>query len=239
MSHSKPARPSGNALLTTVRDSRFQSVLSTLQAREAEAHEVLTRSDAECHTVFFPVTAVLALVSVLDDGNRAAAALVGNEGMAPLAPFHEVRTSPEQVEVHVPGIVLQMPAPLFQQSVAAFPELRSAVHRFGQTLLSSVAFASACDRTHSVAERLARWMLATHDRAPDDEFMLTHERLADRLGVRRASVSVVAEALREKGAIHYTRGRVRVMDRKGLLEESCPCYLTMRRTSERLLGVTS
>jgi CRP-like cAMP-binding protein len=239
MPQAKPRRPEGNAILASVGDSRFQSFLSSLRPVELESGEIVARANEPCSDILFPVTGVLSIMSVLDDGVRVGSGIVGNEGFAPLAAFHGADRTPEQVEVHVPGLFLRMSVPLFQQAVAAFPELRNRMHLFSQYLFSSVAHTSGCDRRHGVRERCSRLLLNTHDRAPDDEFALTHERLAMCLGVRRASITVAADELRRAGAIDYRRGHIRVADRGALIRACCGCYLALRETGERILQPAS
>ena len=232
----KPARASGNAILSAVRDARFPSVLDGLNRVDLDNAMIVARADEPCAAVFFPVTGVLSVMSVIDDGARVGTAIVGNEGFAPLAPFHGAERTPEQIEVHVGGQFLRVPVAQFQQMVSAFPELRRQMHRFSQYMFSSVASGSGCDRRHGIKERCARLLLNTHDRAPDDEFSLTHERLATNPGVRRASISVAAEELRRSGGIDYRRGRIRVMNRAALMGDCCGCYQALRDTGELLLG---
>jgi CRP-like cAMP-binding protein len=235
MPQAKPTRPDGNAILSAVGDSRFQTFLTSLRPVELESGAVVASANEPCNEIVFPVTGVLSIMAVLHDGARVGSGIVGNEGFAPLAPFHGADQTPEQIEVHVPGLFLRMSTPLFQQAVIAFPELRSRMHLFSQYLFSSVAHTSGCDRRHGVKERCARLLLHTHDRAPDDEFALTHERLAMCLGVRRASITVAADELRRTGAIDYRRGFVRVADRKVLIDACCGCYLALRETEKRIL----
>ena len=239
MLHHKPPRPDGNAILSSVADSRFRNFRQSLAPVELDSGAVVASANEPCDQVLFPVTGVLSIMAVLDDGVRVGSGLVGNEGFAPLAPFHGAERTPEQVEVHVPGLFLRMSAPLFQQALTGFPELRSRMHLFSQFLFSSVAQTSGCDRRHGVKERCARFLLHTHDRAPDDEFALTHERLATYLGVRRASITVAADELRRAGAIDYRRGYVRVADRSALIRSGCGCYLALREAGERILRPAS
>lgn len=235
MPHRKPVRPAGNAILGPVADSRFQTFVSSLRPVELDSADIVVPANEPCSDVIFPVTGVLSIMSVIGDGTRVGTGIVGNEGFAPLAPFHGADRTPEQVEVHVPGLFLRVSTPLFQQAVGAFPELRGRMHLFSQYLFSSVARSSGCDRRHGVKERCARLLLNTHDRSLDDEFMLTHDRLAVCLGVRRASVTVAADELRKAGAISYRRGHIRVLDRAALVAACCGCYGAMRETADQLL----
>jgi hypothetical protein len=115
------------------------------------------------------------------------------------------------------------------------PALRTGLHHFAQALFIFAAQSSACNRMHSVMQRCARWLLATHDRVSGDEFFLTHLFLSQMVGVRRSSVTLAAESLRDAGAITYARGRIRVLDRARLRERSCDCYDIVRSTYDRLL----
>jgi hypothetical protein len=231
----KPARPNGNAILDSITDGRFQTFVSSLRPVALESAEVIASANEPCTEIVFPITGVLSMMSVMDRGVRIGAGIVGNEGFAPLAPFHGAAHTPEQIEVHVPGLFVRISTELLQQGMSAFPELRERMHLFSQYLFSSVAHASGCDRRHGVKERCARLLLSTHDRATDDEFPLTHERLAMCLGVRRASITVAADELRKAAAIEYRRGHIRVADRAALVAACCGCYGAMRETGDRLL----
>jgi PAS domain S-box-containing protein len=186
--------------------------------------------------VYFPLTAVLSVLSVTGNGIAVETAVIGREGMASLAAFHQATFSAEQTIVQVPGTALRMTREAFHAALAAVPAMRSLLHRFSQALFTFTAQSSACNRQHSVVQRCARWLLMTRDRVPGDEFYLTHLFLSQMLGVRRSSVTVAAEVLRAAGAIAYTRGKVRVLDRDILLSRSCECYAIIRSSYDRLLA---
>lgn len=231
----KSVRREGNLLLAGLSPEAYRSVLERTELMTLNTGKVIADSEQPIGDVYFPVTAVLSVLSIMTDKSGVETAVVGHEGMAPLGAFHGVDITAEQVMVQVPGEALRMRRADFDEAVARIPELRTALHRFSQALFTFAAQTSGCNRKHSVVQRCARWLLVTHDRVPGDEFYLTHLFLAQMLGVRRSSVTISAEALRSAGAISYTRGKIRILDREILHARSCECYDIIRSTYDRLL----
>jgi len=229
-----PSR-AGNALLAQLPADQYRRLIEQCELVTDSPGKVLSEAERKVEYVFFPVTAVASILSVMTDRSAVETAVVGNEGMTPIAAFHGGSSAAEHVIVQVPGELLRMRLETFQSACATYPELRHALHRFSQALFTFAAQSSACNRKHSVVQRCARWLLTTHDRVPGDEFELTHLFLAQMLGVRRSSVTVAAEALRAAGAITYSRGRVEIVDRELLHSKSCPCYDVIRSTYDRLI----
>jgi CRP-like cAMP-binding protein len=158
--------------------------------------------------------------------------------MIGLPVFFGTGTMPVDAVVQIPGEISVMEAGAFRRLTESESgsALRTLVHRYSQALLGQIAQAGACSRLHSVDQRCARWLLMSHDRVGDDEFPITHESLADMLGVRRATVTTAASVLQRSGFIGYRRGRLRIVDRRGLESASCECYGTIRSEYERLIG---
>jgi CRP-like cAMP-binding protein len=128
-----------------------------------------------------------------------------------------------------------MEASEFELAVERLPGLRIAVYRYLQSLLNLMSQSIACNRLHGLAERCARWLLMTRDRARSDSFYLTQEYLAYMLGVRRSGVSIAANTLAQAGFIRYSRGNITILDEEGLESASCECYRTVRDRTERLM----
>jgi CRP-like cAMP-binding protein len=141
-----------------------------------------------------------------------------------------------QAFAQIPGESLRLGVDAFLKALRREPSLRSLLFRYAGTLFLLTAQSAACNRLHTIDERCARWLLMTQDRVGADYIPLTQEFLAQMLGVRRASVNAVAGLLQKAGLIRYSRGRVTVLDRKGLEAESCECYQTIQKEYERLLG---
>jgi CRP-like cAMP-binding protein len=141
-----------------------------------------------------------------------------------------------QAFAQVPGLALRMPARELKRTMEQHGELRDRLLRYAQALNNQIGQSTACNQAHSIDERMCRWLLMCHDRVGGDEIALTQEFLAQMLGVRRPSVTVVAGMLQKAGLIRYSRGRITVLDRAGLEEGSCECYEAVRREYERIMG---
>lgn len=186
--------------------------------------------------VHFPLGAVISIVVVMQDGAIAEAGTVGNEGVAGLPLLFGTQRGPNRAFYQVPGEALRMPARAFTDELAKNGVFREVVQRYAHGFLSQVSQATACNRLHPVEQRLCRWILMSHDRVGADTLPLTQEMIAQMLGVRRASVSVVAGRLQKSGLIRYNRGVITVLNRKGLESCTCECYRVVRAELERLLG---
>jgi len=178
---------------------------------------------------------VFSLVIRMRDGGTVEVGTIGNEGFVGAPVFLGADKSPTTAFCQVPGDALRM-ADDFRKEVRRGGPFHDLVRRSTQAMVNQISQTVACNHLHSVQERMCRWLLMTHDRAGGDEFFLTQEFLAQMLGVRRPSVTVVAGILQHAGLIRYRRGRMAVLDRKGLEEGACECYGVVRREFDRLLG---
>lgn len=233
--HSKPELAPANVLLGTISAARRARLMAGAERKEYPLGTVIADSEALITHVYFPETALLSLLCVLPDRSAVETAMVGREGMSPIAAFHGVDRTPEQVVVQGAGTMLRVPVDEFVEIVAKEPGFRATLHRYAQALYTFAAQSSACNRMHTVTQRCARWLLATHDRIPTDEFAMTHLFLSQMVGVRRSSVTLAAEALRDAGAIDYGRGKIRIVNRRILREQACDCYEIVREIYHRLL----
>jgi CRP-like cAMP-binding protein len=185
---------------------------------------------------WFPESGVISLVKQLDDGNAVETSTVGNEGMVGLPALFGCPRAPLRAFCQVPGRALRLKADVIvaeRRRGGPFAEL---LMRYAHATMAMLAQGLACNRAHALEERMCRWLLMTHDRVDADSFQLTQEFLAQMLGVRRPTVSVAGTALQRAGLIRYSRGRITVVNRKGLEEASCECYGTMRDEISRSLG---
>ncbi len=163
---------------------------------------------------------------------------IGNEGMVGLPVFLGADQTPTEAFCQVEGEALRMRTDMFREEVKNGGGLVSILHRYTQALFTQIAQSAACNRLHSIEQRCARWLLLTQDRVEPDEFSLTHEFMGQMLGVRRATVTEVAGTLQKAGLITYNRGKITVLDRKGLEGASCECYQIIRQDYDRLLAGT-
>ena len=197
---------------------------------------ILYEPNAPITHVYFPLSGVMSLVIEMQDGEVVEVATVGNEGFVGSPVFLGTDRSPTKAFAQVPGEVLKVAVEDFKRELQEQPALHELIRRYTQALMNQISQSTACNHLHSIQERMCRWLLMTHDRVGADQFSLTQEFLSQMLGVRRASVTVVAGILQQARLIEYQRGRIKVLNRAGLEEGACECYRVVRDEYDRLLG---
>ncbi len=230
-----PPRPR-NRLLRALPPEEYARLLPHLEPVVLAALEPIADAGDPIRHVYFPETGILSLVSRAADGTLVEHGTVGYEGMAGLPLALGVEWTPAVMLGEVPGISWRVDAAAFRALLPTSPGLEALLGRYVVYFLAQVSQSLLCNSLHAIEQRCARWLLMTHDRVEGDTFLLTHEVLAQMLAVRRAGVSVAADALRTRGLIEYTRGKVTVTDRAGLEAASCACYGIVRGHRDRLLG---
>jgi len=186
--------------------------------------------------VYFPNTGIISLLTPLDGHLSVEVGLVGKEGMAGLGLFLGVRISPVRMLVQGTGTATRMKASEFTQAIMNQPTLQRELKYYLYTFMAQVAQTAACNRHHHTGKRLARWLLMTQDRVQSNEFQLTQAFLAQMLGVRRVGVTEAAGILQDKKLIRYSRGKIVILNRKGLERASCRCYQDVNIIRERMLS---
>jgi len=226
-----------NRLLSALPEGDYERLKGQLQPRAVQQKQPLGEAGYRIDEVHFPVDAVVSILTRMDEGPSVEIATIGNEGVVGLtvAWGGTVMNPREVATVQVPGHVVSMEAAAFREELDRQGALASLVERYTLAFFSQVSQQVACNGLHSVEQRCARWLLLTHDRVGTDEFPMTHEFLAQMLGVRRASVTVTAGILQKAGFVAFTRGRVAVVDREGLEGAACECYSVTREVYDRLL----
>ena len=184
--------------------------------------------------VYFPLDGMCCLLTVLNDGSAIEVATVGKEGMLGVGAFLHFDSYLWRGICQVPGRVLRLRVPDFKKELDRAGNLSRSLRGYVHALLMKISQAAVCNRLHPTEQRLAKWLLLTHDRVGSDEFPLTHQFLSQMLGVRRASVSEVAAKLQQDGLIRYRRGVVTVLDRSRLEAISCECYSAIRAAFDRI-----
>ena len=220
--------PVTNSLLAALSREDYQSLLGELEPVTLTSGEVLYEPGERIRHVYFPTGGQVSMLMVMADRKALEVALVGREGMAgiPLALGAEV--SPVRALVQGSGSALRMKAASFRDAFARLPPLQHELYRYAYAKLVQARQTAACNRFHQVGARLARWLLLTRDRVGSDHFHLTHEFLAETLGIRRVGVTNAASDLQRRKLISYHRGNIRILDRKGLRAASCACYEIVR-----------
>jgi CRP-like cAMP-binding protein len=225
-----------NRLLTALPRQEYDRLLPDLEKVPVNLKDILHEANGPITHVVFPLSGVVSLVLVMEDGLLLEVGTVGNEGLVGIPAFLGADRSSTTAICHIPGEALRMEAQVFQEEMRRAGPLHGLVQRATQALLHQLAQTAACNHRHSVQQRMCRWLLLTHDRVGADDLPLTQEFLAQMLCVRRPTLTAVAGALQNAGLISYHRGRMSVLDRKGLEAASCECYRAVRKEIDRLLG---
>ena len=227
--------PGENRLLTALPRNEYDRLLPHLEEVSLPSRDILYEANGLIAHVFFPLTGVVSLV-IMDGGSTHEVGIIGNEGLVGVPVFLGSDRSPTRAIAQIPGAALQMKAKLFQKEMRGCGPLHGLVQRYTQTMINQISQSIVCNHRHAVEKRMCRWLLMSHDRVGADEFPLTHEFLAQMLGVRRPTVTAVAGSLQKDGLIGYHRGKITVLDRKGLEAASCECFQVVAKELERLLG---
>jgi CRP-like cAMP-binding protein len=185
--------------------------------------------------VYFPETAVISLVTLLDEGSIEAIT-IGNDGFVGLPIFHGPGSTVTSAGCQMPGRSWRLTSAEFMKVCGNSVALRRALDRYSQLVIETISQSAACNRIHVIEERCARWLLMSHDRVGSNEIPLTQEFLAQMLGVRRPGVTVAIGILERAGLISHGRGRITVTNRAGLEAASCECYAAIKRR-EKLLSI--
>ena len=224
-----------NRILTGLPAADFARLEPHLESTDVARGHRIHSSDRPGTHVYFPRTAVASIVTRLRDGGTLEVATIGNEGV--VGQFAYLGEGfPLHIFVQIPGAAARLDARTFRREIARGGALSDLVLRYTQALLVQIGQTAACNRAHPVDQRCARWLLMSHDRVAGDRIRLTHEFLAEMLGVRRAGVTVAAGMLRRRRLIDYRRGNIRILDRRGLERAACECYRFIRAEHERQVG---
>lgn len=228
----------GNRLLAALSDQDRQRIEPLLERVELQKSRVLFEAGDPVRHVYFPDNCVVALVINMEQGGAAETATIGREGLIGFVSALGSRRAIGRGLVHVPGTVYRIDHEQFEQMWDTSPSFRQLLLCYTEALFSQVLQSVACNALHRVEARCCRWILMAHDRAGTDTVPLTHELLAEMLGVQRSTVTLVARQLMAAKLITYRRGVVTILDRAGLEEASCECYGVVRQHFGRLLPHT-
>jgi len=230
-----PVGPLQNHLLAALPAEAFQRLAADLEPVPMPLGEVLYEPGGRLQHAYFPTTAILSLHYVMEDGASAEIAGVGNEGMLGVSLFMGGNTTPSRAVVQTAGQAYRLPARVLTEEFNSGGPLLRLLLRYSQALITQMAQTAACNRHHSVAQQLSRWLLLTLDRLPSNDLVMTQELIASMLGVRRESVTEAAGSLKQSGVISYRRGHISVLNRAGLHRHVCECYGVVKSEFDRLL----
>lgn len=228
-----------NQLLASLPPEVTDALQSRIEAVELAAGAMLYEAGTVLRHVHFPVTAVVSLVSPLQDGACAEVAVVGREGVVGVCAFMGGGKALSSAVVQRPGLAWRMSARDIADLARDSEPVMQQLLRYTQVLFTHMAQTSACNRHHALTPQLCRWLLQHLDRQVGGDMRITHERIAGMLGVRREGVTTAALRLQRDGLIHYSRGHMRVIDRRGLEQHSCECYGVVEQAYEQLRNGSS
>jgi len=199
---------------------------------------VLYETGDTINAVYFPISAVVSLVSTLSTGEMTEAAMVGRDGAVGIASALDGKVAMCLAIVQLGGDAIVCDPGVFRGTAMQSQALISKIMRHEQTLFAQAQQSTACMANHEVDARLCRWLLRARDLAGSDHLPFTQEFLAEMLGVRRPSVTTVARTLQEAGIVKYRRGKIEILDVDALRESSCECYETVKGHYQQLLGTS-
>jgi CRP-like cAMP-binding protein len=232
-----PANFKRNRLLAALRPAEIGLLQPLLKEVPLEQGVLLHEQGEPIDRIYFPHSGMISLLAVMEQGNAVETATVGREGavgaMSGLGP----RKAFTRAVVQMPGFASQIGTGRFQSIVAQSPAIREIIVHHNEVLLAQVQQSAACNALHEAEARFCRWLLQSRDRSDSDIVPITQEFLAQMLGVRRTTVTLVAQSLQDAGLLRYRRGRVEIVNREGLEARACECYRVVRREIEQYLPV--
>jgi CRP-like cAMP-binding protein len=233
MALAPPARP--NRLLSALPEAELARWLPQMEPVELPLGQVIYEPGSRLTHVYFPTTAIVSLLYVMENGASAEIAVVGNEGIVGISLFMGGESTPSRGVVQSAGQGFRLRANLMLQEFNRAGPVLHLLLRYTQALITQMAQTAVCNRHHSLDQQLCRWLLLSLDRLPSTELVMTQELIANMLGVRREGVTEAAGELHRAGLIQYRRGHISVLDRSGLETRTCECYEVVKKEYDRLL----
>ena len=233
---SLPHSPNQNHLLAALPTAEFERLALHLELVPMLLGETLYEPGGQLQHVYFPTTAVVSLLYIVESGLSTEIAGVGNEGVVGISLFMGGDTTPSSAVVQTGGHGYRLQAGLLKEEFNRAGLMQRLLLRYTQALVTQMFQTAACNRHHSIEQQLCRCLLLTLDRLPSNELIMTQELIAGALGVRREGITEAAGKLQRAGFIRYRRGHISVLERSGLEARACECYAVVRKELRRLLS---
>ncbi len=230
--------PKQNHLLAALPDAVWQRWLPDLESVDMPLGHVLYESGGTLSHVYFPTTAIVSLLYVMESGASAEIAVVGNEGLVGVSLFMGGESTPSRAVVQSAGRGFRLLSEAMKEEFDRAGPVLHLLLRYTQALITQMSQTAVCNRHHSLDQQLCRWLLLSLDRLKGSELVMTQELIANMLGVRREGVTEGALKLQKDKLIRYSRGRITVLDRAGLEKRTCECYAVVKKEYDRLLPAT-
>lgn len=225
-----------NYLLADLPEKEFAHFKSNLEPVSLKLGEVIYESGEQMDYIYFPTTAIISLLYIMENGSTAEIGVAGNEGLVGIALFMGGDSTPNRAVVQSAGTAFKMKANAVQTEFARGGMFQHLLLRYTQALLTQISQTAVCNRLHTVEQQLCRWLLLSHDRLDTNKLVMTHDLIANMLGVRREGVTIAAKRLQDEKLISYVRGTMTILNRKGLEARVCECYQVVNDEYKRLLG---
>ena len=229
--------PTANHLLDALPAAILERWRPFLEPVDLPLGQVLYEPGGVLSHIYFPTTAIISLLYVMEDGASAEIAVVGNEGLVGISLFMGGESTPSRAVVQSAGAGLRMNAAQLKEELEQSGSVLRLLLRYTQALITQMSQTAVCNRHHSLDQQLCRWLLLSLDRLEGYELIMTQELIANMLGVRREGVTEGALKLQKAGLIRYTRGRITVLDRTALEHRSCECYEVVKKEYDRLFSI--
>ncbi|MCX7168785.1 MAG: Crp/Fnr family transcriptional regulator [Proteobacteria bacterium] len=227
--------PLRNHLLAALPADDYARLFPHLELLSMPLGLVLHESGGQMRHAFFPTTAIVSKICVMEDGASTEIAVVGNEGIVGVSLFMGGETTTTRAVVHSAGHAYRLKRQLITDEFNRAGRMQVLLLRYTQALLTQIAQTAMCNRHHSLDQQLCRWLLLSLDRLPSNELVMTQELISNMLGVRREGITEAASLLQKAGLIEYRRGHINILDRAGLEVRVCECYAVVKKEADRLL----
>lgn len=228
--------PANDLLYCLLSFDCYQQLIPHLECVRLPLGTIIHREHEPIKYVYFPNQSMISLVATMENGATTEISLVGKEGMIGLPVILGGKSINYEAVVQVTGTAMRIKAETLEEHFERFPQLRKIVLLYVQIRLSYISQLAACNRQHKIEKRMARWLLLVQDCLKTEHLPLTQEFISNMLGTNRAGVTIAAQKLQNSGMISYSRGSIKVNDRKQLEAVSCECYEVMKQESERLFS---
>jgi len=225
-----------NYLLASLPAAEFVRVHSKLEPVSFKLGDVLYESGDKMDNVYFPTTAIVSLLYIMENGATAEIGIVGNDGLIGVSLFMGGDTTTSRAIIQSAGDAFKMKAKDLKDEFARGGAFQEMMLRYTQALMTQISQTAVCNRLHAVEQQLCRWLLLSHDRLDTDKLVMTHDLISNMLGVRREGVTLAAQKLAKRKLIKNVRGTITVIDRQGLEQAVCECYKVVNDEYNRLLG---
>lgn len=234
--NNRPGGVAKNRLLAHLTTDERDVLAPQLETVSLSRGTVLYEQGSAVPSVYFPLSAVVSLLTILEDGSSVEVATVGHEGLVGLAAYLELERAVVTAVVQLPGEALRIDARQFATLLTPRGRFHSVLRRYTRALLWQITRSAGCNRFHSLEQRCARWLLSAQDHAMKDDLPLTHEFLSSMLGASRQATGVIIERLEKSRLIQTSRGTLRILNRQGIEPLACECYGAVKEDMDSFLS---